>query len=519
MILQSPSLNLGLWPKQLLALQSPANELLYGGAAGPGKSHLTRVAFISWAFEIPGLQLFLFRRRYRDLVQGHMEGPTGFKSLLYPAVLAGLVQIVELEIRFRNGPQGGFEGGSRISLNHCQHEDTALDFKSIEFHVLGLEETTEFTKFQIQFLRSRVRMPDTVKIPDKYLMPKEFWRSPDRPRYSFPRCLYATNPGGASHDYIKKGFVDPHPSMTLFNAPIDDGGMLRQFIPALLTDNPSVDPEEYANTLSGLPPAYREALLLGLWSAPIGSFYPEWNRELHVVANFTPPKYWFKYRTFDWGSSDPFAVYWWCVSDGEEFTDDLGRKRWFPEGALIAYREWYGCNPRAPEKGVNMRNEDIAKGIVGRTRESTSGLTFTDNFPFADRGSSKNGVKFTMADDFMENGCPLMLGNTARVYGYQQLRARLQGIDGVPLFYVVEDCKYLADYMPALPYHELKREQAAESGEATHSTDAARIACAMKPITNKNEVDRVPTFKGADTISPAQILARQKPKTRELGRR
>ena len=240
--------------KQLEALLSPANELLYGGAAGPGKSHLLRVAFITWAIEIPGLQLYLFRRKYRDLIQGHMEGPTGFRAMLQPAIEAGIVEIVELEIRFKNGVNNSFIGGSRISLNHSNHEDDVFNYKTIEFHVLGLEETTEFTPFQIKFLRSRVRMPTAIKVPDKYLMPKEYWRSPDKPRYSFPRCLYPTNPGGPSHDYIKRNFVDMHEPMTLWNAPPEEGGMLRQFIPGLLSDNPSVNPEEYAYTLTGLPP-------------------------------------------------------------------------------------------------------------------------------------------------------------------------------------------------------------------------------------------------------------------------
>jgi hypothetical protein len=56
-----------LHPKQLVALRSTATEILYGGAAGGGKSHLMRVAAISWCTAIAGLQCYMFRRIWDDL--------------------------------------------------------------------------------------------------------------------------------------------------------------------------------------------------------------------------------------------------------------------------------------------------------------------------------------------------------------------------------------------------------------------------------------------------------------------
>src|SRR5947209_5840462 len=108
-------LHLNLHEKQGTAFQSQATEILYGGAAGGGKSHLMRVAAIIWCVLIPGLQVYLFRRIYDDLVKNHIEGPTGFPVLLAEWVQAKLVKInySDLTVEFWNG--------SKIFLQHCQH--------------------------------------------------------------------------------------------------------------------------------------------------------------------------------------------------------------------------------------------------------------------------------------------------------------------------------------------------------------------------------------------------------------
>src|SRR6478736_2895340 len=94
----SGELNLDLHPKQWTAFQSEATEILYGGAAGGGKSHLMRVAAIVWCAAIPGLQVYLFRRIYDDLFKNHMEGPKGFRALLVPWEAVGFLSATNREI-------------------------------------------------------------------------------------------------------------------------------------------------------------------------------------------------------------------------------------------------------------------------------------------------------------------------------------------------------------------------------------------------------------------------------------
>jgi hypothetical protein len=304
-------------PRQRLAFESAATEILFGGAAGPGKSHLLRIAAITWCAEIPGLQVYLFRRIREDLIRNHIEGPKGFRALLAPWSAAGFTKIVgDDEIRFWNS--------SKIHLCHVKDEADRFQYQGAEIHVLLIDELTHFTEVIYRFLRSRVRAVG-LNLAD------------------------GSNPGNIGHEWVKRFWIDNAVDLQIRLMPEAEGGMLRQFMdnPSLIEDDPN-----YERKLAGLgSPELVRAMRYGDWDVIEGAFFPEFQRQLHVIRPFQIPEHWTRFVSADWGSAVPFSVGWWTIvpdtydgdleriggqrlSAGMQFTNEL------PRGALIRYKEW-----------------------------------------------------------------------------------------------------------------------------------------------------------------------------------
>lgn len=284
-------LDLRLQPAQTRAYLSTATEILYGGAAGGGKSHLMRVCAILWALMIPGLQIALFRRLYPDLQRNHMEGPNSFPVLLAALVKSGHCRIVKDEITFYNG--------SRISLNHCQHEKDKYKYQGAEFHVLLMDELTHFTESQYRYLRGRVRMTGL--------------NLPDHLKKLFPRIVCGANPGGVGHVWVKNTFVI-NGAQRIVQTGKSEGGMLRQYLPAKLSDNAALlrDDPHYADKLEGLgDPILVRAMLDGDWSVAAGAMFGDtWRDPVHICDPFAIPIDWKIWRGGDDGFSSAAAVAW-----------------------------------------------------------------------------------------------------------------------------------------------------------------------------------------------------------------
>lgn len=451
------SLPFELHAKQLELRDSAATEILYGGAAGGGKSFLLRALAIIYAWAFPGLQVYLFRRISEDLVKNHVEGGKGFRALLAPWVEAGLVEIVETEIRFKFN-------GSRIYLCHCHDEKDRFKYQGAEIHVLLIDELTHFSEVIYRFLRSRVRM---VGMADNLPEPLNSFL-----RERFPRIIAASNPGNVGHQWVKRAFIDGGVPGVAWQTADEDGGMLRQFIPARLVDNPSllVDDPGYRAKLRGLgSAALVKAMEEGDWNAIEGAFFDCFLTSRHVVKPFKLPDHWTRFRAFDWGSASPFSVGWWAVASENVTAGDVE----IPRGALLKYREWYGGNGNT---GLKIKNPEIAHGI--RLRED-EGETIA--YSVADPSIFKEDGGPSIAEEFARHGVLFRRADNTRVPGWQQLRKRMMGDEnGHPMVVWFDTCVDSIRTIPALMHDDVKPEDVDSDGE-DHAADETRYACMSRP--------------------------------------
>jgi len=237
---------------------SQASEVLYGGAAGGGKSAATIALPLKWITN-PKFQCLYLRREDKYL------GDAVNKSrALYPKLGGTFVQ----------SPKKiwTFQSGAKIWLNHCEHEQDISNYDSEEFQLVIFEELQHFTKRQFIEIQARIRRTD-----------------PSLPLYARATC----NPGGPGHEWIFEHFgawLNPkHPNPAkggeirwyIGDKEVPRGtpdALSRQFIPATLLDNPHIGPE-YRAQLMKLDAVRRAQLLEGDWLVQPGDclyFKREW---------------------------------------------------------------------------------------------------------------------------------------------------------------------------------------------------------------------------------------------------
>jgi hypothetical protein len=295
------------------------------------------------------------------------------------------------------------------------------------------------------------------------------------PQYEgrFPRILCGSNPGNIGHQWVKAAFVDSAEPLALRQMGDDEGGMLRQFIPARLDDNPSMtdDDPAYRSRLRGLgSDALVRAMENGDWDVVAGAYFPEFVRDKHVISPFAIPEHWTKFASFDWGSAKPFSVGWWAISDGSLLPD--GRR--YPTGAMVRYREWYGA--ASPDVGLQMTAEEVADGIKMRELERTS-------YRVSDPACWKRDGGPSIAERMLARGISFQRADNNRIAGWDQMRDRFRG-DDEPMLYVFETCRDFIRTVPALQHDDKKPEDVDSDGE-DHAGDEARYACMSRPYTRR----------------------------------
>ncbi len=430
-----------------------------------------RVAAILWCTEIAGLQVYLFRRTRDDLLKTHLDSTMGLRTMLEPWVAQGWVTIKEDVIDFWNG--------SKIYLCHLQHDKDISKYLSVEIHVLLIDELTTFTERMYRQLRARVRMVG-VPVPEKY-------------KGRFPRILCGSNPGNIGHHFVKRAWIDAKIPLDVYKAPADDGGMMRQYVPALVNDNPALleaDPT-YIDKLRGLgSKALVKAMLEGDWNVVEGAYFDCWEEAKHVTKPFAIPKEWPRMRCGDWGSAKPFAFYWMAICT-EDYKMPNGRI--LPRGGLAVYREWYGMRKDTPNVGLKLTAEVVGQGVTKRTYGEKIARSVLDPAAFSEDGGPSLAERMnTGGKAHFERADNKRVARGGAMGGWDMFRTRLNGevkelgTDDKPLVYgdamivFFETCVHAIRTIPVLQHDTINPEDLNSDNE-DHAADAIRYGCMARP--------------------------------------
>lgn len=419
--------------KQVQAFRATQRYVAYGGARGGGKSWFVRWKAILLCLHYPGIKILITRRSYRELLNNHIS------PLLQ--LLPGIADYKSTDKIF------SFPNGSSISFGYCAADADLSQYQGAEFDVWFADEAGQFREDWLIQIDACVRGVN-----------------------GFPkRTYYTLNPGGPSHGYFKRLFVDRR--FTPEEHPED-----YTFIQALCTDNFALMRQQpgYLRSLEKLPPKLREAWLHGRWDVYEGQFFEDFmdrpehytdRRFTHVIEPFEIPESWRIYRSFDWGYHRPFSCGWWAVDyDG------------------VAYRilELYGCTD-TPNEGVKWTPGQVFAQIH-RIETEHRWLAGKRIIGIADPAIWDAETGESIADTAAKHQVFFSPGDNKRLPGWMQVHYRLHfDPQGLPMLYVFRHCKAFLRTIPLLQYDRQRPEDLDTEGE-DHVADEVRYFCMARPI-------------------------------------
>jgi len=424
-------------------LAANEREVLYGGAAGGGKSYAMLADPLRYMQhpQFSGLLLRHTTEELRELIWKSQE--------MYPKIYPG-IKWSERKMQWIA------PSGARLWFSYLDRDEDVLRYQGLAFSWVGFDELTQWsTPFAWNYMRSRLRST-----------------APDLPVY----MRATTNPGGPGHAWVKKMFIDPSaPNKAFWATDIDTAQTLtypaghskagqplfrRRFIPAMLVDNPYLAQQgDYETMLLSLPEHQRKQLLEGNWDVSEGAAFAEFNRSIHVIEPTDIPRNWVKFRACDYGYGSFSAVLWFAVSPSEQ---------------IIVYRELYVSKVLA---------KDLAR-MVMELEQNDGQIRYgvLDSSCWHKRGDTGP----SLAEQMIKEGCrwrPSDRSAGSRVAGKNEIHRRLQVDEFTeePRLVIMSNCTNLIAQLPILPLDKSNPEDIDTKVTFDHLYDALRYGVMSRP--------------------------------------
>jgi len=486
---------------QTFFLADPTVEVLYEGTRGPGKTDALIMDFCQEIGKGHGAEWkgILFRQTHPQL-RDIIEKSKKWIKRIWPDAIYNEVKTM-----------WEWPTGERLYFAHFNVRSDYDNYHGHAYPWIGWEELTNWPN------------------PDCYKSMFSCSRSTIK---GMPRKIRATtNPYGVGHNWVKarwrlpiNGEMGPNGTRPcvgpLIIGDIDAEGNKeppRRAIHGYLDENQLLlhaDPEYKGRIAAAARNASEKAAWLdGSWDIVAGGMFDDiWYeyRDTIVMEPFDIPPGWKIYRAYDHGSSKPFSVGWYAVSDGTDLKLRDGRVRSTLRGDKFRFKEWYGWRGVSNE-GSRMLVADISKGII--EREIKWGLRAADaSWTRVSRGpadssifdDNTNGSDVSIATDFEKpvtiNGVKHRgifweradKGPGSREQGWEQIRKALKatkrppgGFREIPGLFISTECPQWLRCVPVLPRDELKIDDVDDESE-DHNGDETRYMLRFEVRTMKS---------------------------------
>lgn len=244
-------------PSQVLFEECPAKNVLWGGQAGPGKSHGVRWWLYKRSLMVNGHEALLTRENWEQLEKHHLRA----MAADLPLFGARLVDKTAV-----------FPNRSFIDCGHMADFEAVNRYLSTNYGAIVPEEGS----------RTPVDSRGVTPLAELATRARNVYRDVQG-REVRPRFMPVSNPGGPSSGYLCEMFVDHTPNLELYPKLAKKYRPEQWvYIPARLDDNPYMDPE-YEDTLSGLDAVRYEQMRNGDWHIFAGAFFSEFVADTHVA--------------------------------------------------------------------------------------------------------------------------------------------------------------------------------------------------------------------------------------------
>lgn len=199
-------------------------------------------------------------------------------------------------------------GNAKFEFGHMEHERSKYKYKSNAYTYVFVDELTEFTETQFDYIDTRLRTTDPVL--EQML-----------------QVCAGSNPDGAGLLWVRDRFIDGKEPEVVYRIETrtSSGKVINYdqvFIPAKLKDNPVLyESGQYEASLLNKRPEVREAILEGNWWITPGAFLANaWDTRFHVCPNHEVPRNAYVCRSGDFGILAPSSITWWYVDREGAFT-------------------------------------------------------------------------------------------------------------------------------------------------------------------------------------------------------